>query len=265
MKNILFYGAGNMGKAVLKGLLASGMSTSQFRIAGNRESSRTSIKSEFDVDFLENTDAFTWADTIVLGIKPQIFAQVKSQLKAELADYSCTIISLMAGTSIAQLSSGLGSQHTIVRTMPNLPLNVGEGAVSICTDGLSSEVIQDVCTLFESAGIAVPIEERLIDSATALAGSAPAFVFQFAEGLIAGGVLEGMPRAQSEALVLQALKGSVKMMIDSIESPSDLTTKVCSPGGTTIAGVYTLEKNNFKSTLMDTIRATAQRSKELGQ
>lgn len=267
MNKILFYGAGNMGKAVLKGLLDSGVPTENIRISGNGPSSSQTILEKLGVASLPKEESFPWADVVILGIKPQIFHKIKDELTqfASQSSNSLSIISLMAGVTIAQLQSVFGSDHACIRTMPNLPINIGRGTTSICSDGLSPEVLQGAQDIFSAAGQAVIIEERLIDSATALAGSLPAFVFQFAEGLIAGGVKEGMPRAQAEALVLSTLAGSAEMLLQSPDSPSDLTTKVCSPGGTTIAGVHALEQNAFKATLMDTISATTRRSIELGK
>lgn len=266
MNNILFYGAGNMGKAVLKGLLDSGYPAEQIKISGNGPKSSQAILDELGVESIDKKQSFEWADVVILGIKPQIFKQIESELNSySLTSDGKIIISLMAGVTIHHLQMVFGEPQTVVRTMPNLPINIGKGTTSICKDGLSQEAIDTASAIFNAAGQAVIIEERLIDSATALAGSLPAFVFQFAEGLIAGGVKEGMPRVQAEALVLSTLAGSAQMLIDSPESPSDLTTKVCSPGGTTIAGVHTLEQNAFKAVLMNTITATTQRSKELGQ
>lgn len=264
-KKILFYGAGNMGKAVLKGLLSSNYSHELLRITGNGPESAHQILNEFNVKSMPKDDAFSWAEIIVLGIKPQIFKSDKKLLKkiASQGSSNQIVISLMAGVNLQSLSEVFTPQ-TVVRTMPNLPIDIGKGTTSICTDGLKEDILNEVCGIFNQAGTAVLIPERLMDTATALAGSMPAFVFQFAEGLIAGGVKEGMPRAQAEELVLSTLVGSADLLLNSNKSPSDLTTAVCSPGGTTIAGIHVMEEEGVKAALMNTISATTRRSKELG-
>jgi pyrroline-5-carboxylate reductase len=265
MKKILFYGAGNMGQAVLKGLLASGYSQGNIKISGNGPHSSQFILDKYGVESVPRKESFQWADVIILGIKPQIFAESADELKSysTQARTGQIVVSLMAGVNTLSLSQVFESQE-VVRTMPNLPIDIGRGTTSVCVDGLSEQALKDVCNIFNTAGTTVNIPERLMDTATALAGSLPAFVFQFAEGLIAGGVREGMPRLQAEQLVLTTLAGSAELLLQSKKSPSDLTTAVCSPGGTTIAGVYTLEEEGVKAALMKTISATTQRSRELG-
>jgi len=175
-----------------------------------------------------------------------------------------TVVSLMAGISTAKIREVLGPGYAVVRTMPNLPLTVGKGAVAIASDGLAPELVREVQELFAAVGTAVVVREAQLDAVTGLSGSGPAWVFQFLEGMIQGGVKAGLPRDLAEQLTYATVEGSMALVRAGGENPAALTAKVCSPGGTTIHGLHALEQAGFRSALMDAVEQATERSRVLG-
>jgi pyrroline-5-carboxylate reductase len=250
MKKISFLGVGNMGGAVLGGLRSKSYKLGYY-------SPNSTVE---DVEkFQTLADAVAWGDIIILGMKPQIFQTLDfPENKQKIW------ISLLAGTTINSLKEKLGSSSEIVRTMPNLPLQVGAGATGIALDNTSPEALKIATDIFNHIGLSVSIPEFQMDAITAMSGSGPAYVFQFIDAWINGGILAGLVAPVAKDLALQTLEGVVKMLKESDRSPADFTKQVCSPGGTTIAGVYALEKGGFRGSIMDAVNAAAKRSQELG-
>ena len=169
----------------------------------------------------------------------------------------------MAGIPSTTLKNELGS-HEVLRVMPNLPLTVGKGAIALSADFVSEETLVLAESIFKNVGNTVRVQESWMDAVTGLSGSGPAYVFEFIEGLIMGGVKMGLTRAAAKELVLATLEGSLELLKQSSKEPQALTAMVSSPGGTTIAGLQVLEEKAFRGLLMRTVEAATQRSKELG-
>lgn len=264
-EKILFLGAGKMGSAILRGLLNSGISKTQISIVEPHAPTREQILAETGVGcFEDRVEGILWADVIVLAIKPQIWKSLSLEIRSELAKVAPKVfISIMAGINLAQLGENL-PQAQIVRTMPNLPLTIGKGAVGYCLRNESTELHHLVQAIFAPIGLTTAIAESQMDALTGLSGSGPAFVFQIIEGMVQGGVLCGLARSQAEDLAYQTLIGSIELWRQSGKNPSALSAEVCSPGGTTIAGVQVLEDRALRGTLMQAIAAAAKRSAELG-
>ena len=174
------------------------------------------------------------------------------------------IISVIAGKNLEWLKAHLGNDKKIIRTMPNTPALVGEGVTGVCPDNLTSdEDLQNVLTLLRSFGQADIVTEPILDIVGAVSGSSPAFVFMFIEALADGAVAEGMPRKQAYEFAAQAVLGSAKMVLETKKHPGELKDMVCSPAGTTIEGVNTLEKEGMRSAVMDAVRACIQKTRKL--
>jgi len=266
-KNILFIGTGNMGSAILNALSGSGYPASSifFYEPNDENASKASGKSK-TARLPSLTDGFAKADIVFLCIKPQIFAKAHTAINKEIeaSGKEPVIVSIMAGVTLATLRSALKVKN-IVRTMPNIAVSVKKGMVAIVKEGIEEDVLQTVEFLFSTCANTVRVHESQIDAVTGLSGSGPAFVFQFVEALAMGGVKAGLPRDMAMKMAISAIEGSIEMLNGTKLSPGELTANVCSPAGTTIAGMQELENRAFRGAVMAAVEAAAKRSAELGR
>ncbi|MDR2583713.1 MAG: pyrroline-5-carboxylate reductase [Fibromonadaceae bacterium] len=265
-KNILFIGTGNMGSAILNALSGSGYPASSIFFYEPDDESANKVAGKSKTGRLPSlTDGFTKADIVFLCIKPQIFAKAHPVIckEIEASGKDPTIVSIMAGVTLATLRSALKAKN-IVRTMPNIAVSVKKGMVAIVKDGIEEDVLQTVEFLFSTCANTVRVHENQIDAVTGLSGSGPAFVFQFVEALVMGGVKVGLSRDIAMKLAVSTIEGSLEMLKGTKLSPGELTANVCSPAGTTIAGMEELENRAFRGAVMAAIEAAAKRSAELG-
>lgn len=271
-KQIFFVGAGNMGGAILRGLLSAGYPASKVSFFEPADALANAITALGAVRVNSFAEGYKAANVIFLCVKPQIFAKLPATWKKELGVAEDAglpelagkkVISIMAGVKRAKLLEAMG-EGEILRVMPNLPLTVGKGTVGLATDGVCEETLKLAEEIFGNIGVTCRVPESQIDAVTGLSGSAPAYVFEFIEGLTRGGVKAGLSRDVALKLALGTIEGSVELVKQSGKSPSDLCAMVCSPAGTTIAGIDALEEGAFRSTVMKAIVAGTNRSKELG-
>ncbi len=265
-KKIAFVGTGNMGGAILRGLLHSGYSAKDITFFEPFDATANSIAALGPQRIADFEPLVQKADVIFLCVKPQIFKTAATDWSHILEKLSSTpvIISIMAGVSRKTLLDSLGNKLSVIRVMPNLPLTVGKGTVAIATDSITEENLVLTESLFAPVGVTVRVPESLMDAVTGLSGSAPAYVFEFIEGLVRGGVRMGLSRPVAMQLALGTIEGSVEMVKKTKQDPGTLCAMVCSPAGTTIAGVQALEDGAFKGTLMHAVEAATKRSRELG-
>jgi pyrroline-5-carboxylate reductase len=260
---VLFLGAGKMGSAILRGILGAGHKLEEIAIVEPHVQTRDALIQETGVQSFEDRGtALAWAEIVVLAVKPQTWSQLGPQMGLE-AGQGKVFVSIMAGIGLEALEKALPG-HGVIRTMPNLPLTLGLGAVGWCGSAQTQNAAQVIQNLFGSIGLTVPVSEAQMDALTGLSGSGPAFVFQMIEGLVQGGVLCGLTRPQAEDLAYQTFKGSLELWRQSGKHPGQLTAEVCSPGGTTIAGIQVMEDRGLRGILMQTVQAAAQRSAALG-
>ena len=213
----------------------------------------------------ENRSLVNQSNVIFLAVKPQAVPQVLADMAADMGPEKL-LVSIVAGVPIKTLSSGLPKGPRIVRTMPNTPMTVMEGAMAIASDSPAlPEDLETVETLFRPLGSTVRIEEKLIDAVTGLSGSGPAYVFMVLEALADGGVKMGLPRDVAETLAAQTLLGSAKLFLETRMNPGQLKCMVTSPGGTTIAGIHELEKGGIRASFMNAVESATKRSIELGK
>lgn len=265
-KNILFLGAGNMGAAILRGLVRSDYPASRIFFFEPSDQVAAQLSDTGAQRVVTALEGFMKAQVVLLCIKPQVFSHVAPNLRIDIEKCGkhLLFISVMAGVSRERLLHSLNLKTDVVRTMPNLPLNVGKGAVAIATDETSEESLLITESIFATCGTPVRVQEYQMNAVTGLSGSGPAYVFQFIEGLVMGGVKAGLPRDTAMKLALSTLQGSVEMLLQSGKGPGELTAMVSSPGGTTIAGLQVLEDSAFRGALMRAVEAAAKRSAELG-
>ena len=263
MAKIGFIGMGNMGYAMLKGALAAFSPSDIIFSSPNREKCER-ISSETGVRFAEsNAECGNNAKYIVLAVKPQFYEEVLDEVHNSLtADH--TIIGIAPGKTLAWLEEKAGLPLKVVRFMPNTPAQVGEGMTAVCAnERVSKEGLDEILKITDSFGCTEVIPERLMDAAGAVGGCAPAYVFMFIEAMADAAVSQGMPRKQAYKFASQTVLGSAKMVLETGRHPGDLKDMVCSPAGTTIEGVRTLEKNGFRSAVFEALTAAAEKGKKL--
>ena len=260
-------GGGQMGEALIKGLLAAGLTEAdQIMAAEPAALRREYLEQTYHIQTTESAAQLAQQSRIIiLAVKPQIMATVLAAYQPLMTE-SHLIISIAAGVTIRQLEQGLGANRRIIRVMPNTPALVLAGASAMSGNALASREDMDLCgQIFAAVGICAEVPESLLDAVTGLSGSGPGYVFTFLEAMIDGGVLAGIPRPLAEQLALQTLYGSAKLALASGEPAAVLKGKVTSPGGTTIAGLQVLERDGLRGTVMAAVKAAADRSKELGK
>ncbi|KGK88886.1 pyrroline-5-carboxylate reductase [Clostridium sp. HMP27] len=264
-KSIGFIGCGNMGQAIIGGLVKSNIVENKKILVSNPTMPELEkVKSEHGVLITTNNrDVAELSDIIILAVKPNKHKEVIDEIK-ETVKKDAIIITIGAGISIDFLKESFNTVNKFVKVMPNTPALVGEGMAAICHDGsLTKEEEKEVSLIFESLGKVEWVEERLMDAVTSISGSSPAYVYMFIEALADGGVMQGLTRDKAYKMAAQAVLGSAKMVLETGEHPGQLKDKVCSPGGTTIEAVYSLEKNNFRGTIIEAVKVCGEKSKKM--
>lgn len=243
-KKIGFIGCGNMGKAILGGLIASGqVLPGQIWVYTPSPDKVAALHDQFGINAAESAQEVAQiADIIFAAVKPGIMIKVLSEITSSLNKDSL-VVSIAAGITLDQLARALGHDRKIIRAMPNTPALVNAGMTSVTPNALvTPEDTADVLNIFRCFGEAEVIAEPMIHPVVGVSGSSPAYVFMFIEAMADAAVLGGMPRAQAYKFAAQAVMGSAKMVLETGEHPGALKDMVCSPGGTTIEAVRVLEE-----------------------
>ncbi len=263
---IAMIGSGQMGEALIGGWLAAKTVSADALFATDASAERRDLmKRRFGVRVGSgNREAASWADVVVLAVKPQILDGVMKDLSPALADK--LVLSIAAGVTIAHLAKLAPKNTRVVRAMPNTPVLVRDGVSALSFGaGVTDKDQQFARRLFDAVGRAVVVEEKLMDAVTGLSGSGPAYVFLAIEALADGGVKMGLPRTVSDLLAAQTVLGAARMVLETGEHPAKLKDRVASPGGTTIAGLHRLEQGGLRAALMAAVEAASKRSEELGR
>jgi pyrroline-5-carboxylate reductase len=255
-----------MAEAILSCLLTQGVYTAADLIVSDVSKSRlTDLEQTYGViTTLHNLEVAQAASTVLLAVKPQTFASIAAELTS--AETACGLwLSILAGVPLSRLEAALG-ESPVIRVMPNTPALVGAGMTALAAgrSALPSH-IATAETIFAAVGEVLTVPEDWMDAVTGLSGSGPAFVAIAIEALTDGGVAAGLPRAIAAKLAVQTVRGTTELMIQKDLHPAVLKDQVTSPGGTTIAGVASLEASGFRSALIQAVQAAWQRSKALGQ
>lgn len=271
-----FIGLGNMATAIIGGLLrestvlaGGGEAVTAADIIGSAktEATRQARAGQFGIAVTaSNREVAETADVLVLAVKPQFFPEVIAEVR-EAVRPETLVISIAAGLSLERIA-GLFNRDAdamrLIRCMPNTPALVNAGCTAVCPGTGATEADVALClSLVGSFGRGIVSPERLMDAASAVAGSSPAFVFMFIEALADGAVEAGMPRAQAYEFAAAAVAGSAQLVLETGRHPGDLKDMVCSPGGTTIEGVKALESRAFRAACMEAIEACVARAKAL--
>ncbi len=263
-----FIGGGQMAEALIKGILSKGLiPKEQIKVSDPEPARRQILQSSFGIEvFEDNKEVLTSCQVVVLAVKPQVMCKVLKQISSDVTrDH--LLVSIAAGITLRTLEHGLPPGSRVIRVMPNTPALVQQGASALC---LGSHVgpgdAEVVRAILQAVGTVVMVgDESLMDAVTGLSGSGPAYVFSFIAGLIDAGVREGLSRPVARDLVVQTVLGAAALCKETAKDPSELTAMVTSPGGTTIEGLYALEKGGLRGILMDAVKSATLRSKELGK
>ena len=260
-------GTGNMGSAIIRGLLAaSKLPSNALRASDESEAKLSSLAQEFGfVAVADNRALVAESDVVILAVKPQLVGRVLEKVGPTVAA-NRLFVSIAAGVSTAAIERVLPPTARVVRTMPNTPAMALAGVTAIA--GGSRATPDDIALvryLFEALGPVVEVAEHLLDAVTGLSGSGPAYVLLTIEALADGGVLMGLPRPTALLLAAQTVLGTAKMVLESQQHPAQLRDAVTSPGGTTIAGLSALEQGAVRHDFISAVRAATLRSIELGQ
>ena len=267
-KKIAILGSGNMGEALISGLIVSESSEPKNIICTDiRKEKLDEIRREYGVrTTTDNIEAVVESDIIVYAVKPQIIATVLKET-AEKLDMSKLVISIAAGVPMAAIESCLDKDLRLIRVMPNIAASVKEAASAIAAGAhATQEDIDLALAIFNSIGKSIFLKENyLMDAITGLSGSGPAYIFLIVDALADAGVKMGLAREEALFLSTQTVLGAAKLLLETQEHPGQLKDKVTSPGGTAIAGLATLEEGGLRTTLIHAVEAATNRSKELGE
>ncbi|MBN2627853.1 MAG: pyrroline-5-carboxylate reductase [Spirochaetales bacterium] len=258
-----FIGTGNMGSAMIGGILKSGLyASSDILVSDALPESLERMKKEFPGigTARDNGEIAAKADIIILAVKPHIYPIVLKEIGFQIPENTLTV-TIAAGVTLDRMTGWLSEKHKIIRTMPNTPALVGEGMTALCPNGnVGPGDLDRVKAIFSSFGVCEVLPESQINAFTSLCGSSPAWVFMMIESLADGAVLEGIPRAKAYPMAAQAVLGSARMVMDLGKHPAELKDMVCSPGGTTIEAVSDLESHGFRSSLIEAVRVCTNKA-----
>ena len=256
-----------MATALARGFIRAGLVGSEAVIAGDpsQEARVAFAKSTSARTSGRNVDIVSAAAVLVLAVKPDQVGGVLAEIRGQFTDKHL-LLSIAAGVPLARLQAALGQGARVIRVMPNTPALIGSsatafalGAAALPEDGTLAQ------ELLSAVGTALCVKEALLDAVTGLSGSGPAYVYMFIEALSDGGVAAGLPRDVATKLAAQTVLGSARMVLETGLHPGALKDAVASPGGTTIEGIHELEKGALRGTLMNAVRAAAEKSRRLGQ
>jgi pyrroline-5-carboxylate reductase len=264
IRKIAFIGGGNMAEAIMRGLLREdvGVGICVAEISPKR---RDELTAQFPHVRIvgDAAEAAEWGEVVILAIKPQQADGVLDLIEPVITNKKL-VISIIAGIPTTKIEANLIPGCRVIRAMPNTPALIGAGATAVCSGRKASSDDLDLARqIFALVGIAVSVEEKLMDAVTGLSGSGPAYVFTFIEALSDAGVKNGLPRDVATQLAAQTVFGAARMVVETGEHPTLLKEKVTSPGGTTIAALHALESGSFRGVVMDAVEAACLKSKEL--
>jgi pyrroline-5-carboxylate reductase len=262
-----FLGAGKMASALAKGIVKAGVARPEDLIASDViEDARGAIGKEVGCKVTGwNVEVADFADVLVVAVKPDQVEGILHELAGKISERHL-VVSIAAGVTLARLAGVLQAGTRVVRVMPNTPALVGASASAFSLGGSAAgEDAALVQRIFSAVGVAFQVKESLLDAVTGLSGSGPAYGYAIIEALSDGGVAAGLPRDVATKLAAQTMLGAAKMVLETGQHPGALKDMVTSPGGTTIEGLHELEKGRLRGTLMNAVRAAAEKSKKLGQ
>lgn len=262
-----FIGAGNMGGALARAA-AKAMDPKKITLADQLAEKAEALASQLGCATATTEEVAGSCNYIFLGVKPQVMGDMLGRIAPVLAARkdSFVLVSMAAGVAIADIRRMAGGDYPVIRIMPNIPVSAGSGMILYdVTQNVSGENVETFLQSMRFAGRLDRLPEKLIDAGSALSGCGPAFVCLFAEALADGAVACGLPRQQALTYAAQTIMGTAQMLLESGMHPGQLKDAVCSPGGSTIAGVGALEQGGLRAAAMEAVASAYQRTLELGK
>lgn len=266
MYKLGFIGCGNMASAILKGIVGSEfLSGADICIFDVDSEKANALKDNLSVDVLDSANEVAQnAKVVVLAVKPQVFPTVLPEIKDSLCENGNALVSIGAGKTISYISSFLESNTPVVRVMPNINATVGASMSAVCKNEKVNDTLLDfVKGICQSFGDVVELPENQFPIFSVIAACSPAYTFMFIDAMARGAEKNGLKREDALKISAQAVLGSAKMMLETGDSPWSLVNSVCSPGGTTIEGVATLQKEEFDKVVMDAVQASYEKDKKM--
>jgi pyrroline-5-carboxylate reductase len=266
-QTIGFIGGGNMAKAIISGILSSGITDASHIIASSRtEKTADALHTQFQIETTTDNHKVAAASNILfLAVKPNLYEPVIKEIRDDVRP-DTILVSIAAGQTIRRITSLFGREIRLIRTMPNTPASVGEGMTALTpNEQVTDEDLSAVLSIFNSCGKTEIIPESLMDCVTGVSGSSPAYAYLFIEAMADAAVADGMPRAQAYTFAAQAVLGAAKMVLETGEHPGALKDAVCSPAGTTIEAVAALEEGGLRSCVIRAQRKCVARSREMNR
>ena len=257
-----FLGCGNMGGAIARAL---SLKTRDIAVTDRSGKAKT-LAEELGLTYSDNAFIAARCDRLFLAVKPHMMRDILLPLKDTLVQRRPLLITMAAGLEIRQIEEFVGTRLPVIRIMPNTPTAVGKGVIPYCANDLVTEEMKaDWLEDMSECGLLDALEERLMDAASALSGSGPAYLYLMLEAMADGGVACGLPRAKAMDYAAMTMAGAAEIYLSTHTHPGALKDAVCSPGGSTIAGVRILEQRGFRGAAMDCVCAAFAKNKELGK
>lgn len=262
-----FIGTGNMGGALARAA-AKALAPEALWVSDKFADKAQALAAELGCKAAAVTEVAKSCEYIFLGVKPQMMEELLQQIGPVLKERTdgFTLVSMAAGVAMADIRRMAGAECPVIRIMPNIPVSAGKGVVLYdMTENVSTEAVAVFCENMRFAGLLDQLPEKLIDAGSAVSGCSPAFASLFIEALADGGVACGLPRDKAMEYAAQTLLGTAALVLENGWHPAQLKDAVCSPGGSTIAGVRALEQGGFRAAAMNAVEAAFVRTKELGK
>mgnify|MGYP000158060594 CR=1 FL=1 len=262
-----FIGTGNMGGALARAAAKAVEVRGSIVLANRTLEKAARLADEIGASVADNLTVARECDYILLGVKPQMMADMLAEIAPILKERTTpfVLLSMAAGLTVERLRQLAGGDYPVIRIMPNTPASVGEGMIQYCSSNVTAEEEEAFRKIMAPAGRLDAVPENLIDAASCVSGCGPAWVYQFIEALADGGVACGLPRAKAQEYAAQMVLGSAKLVLESGQHPGALKDAVCSPGGSTIQGVRVLEEKGLRGAVMDAVIASYNKTKEMGK
>lgn len=258
-----FIGAGNMGKAIIGGIIKNGGNDTLIVYDKSEEGLKAVCREPRAKRAESNSSVASESNILFLAVKPNVLYSVIDEIKDSVAE-DTVVVSIAAGQSIEKIENAFGRKIKLIRVMPNTPALVGEGMAALCRNAnTTDEEMRTVLEIFSGLGRAEEVAEYMMDAVTAVSGSAPAYIFMLIEAMADAAVMGGMPRDKAYTFAAQTVLGSAKMVLETGKHPGELKDMVCSPAGTTIEAVRVLEKEGFRGAVIEAMKACMDKSGKL--
>ena len=257
-----FIGCGNMGSAVVKALCKSTLDIA----VTDRSGRAVAFAAEQGISYLLAQEIAEQCNVLFLCVKPHMMRDALQPLSAALTRRKPILVTMAAGLTMDSVESMVGCRLPVIRMMPNTPTAVGKGMIQYCRNDLvTDEMLRCWLADMRPCGTLDALDEHLIDAASALSGSGPAYLYVLLEALADGAVACGIPRTKAMQYAAETMAGAAEMYLQTPTHPGALKDAVCSPGGSTIAGIRVLEERGFRGAAMDCVIAAYHRNQELGK